>query len=238
MSNKRSRSNSSVPPDVVFPSGIFVENPEVTTNLISTTKNTTNAEKLLRGLINETIRDYDVLKRSERDEAWDTLYWKFRYDGYDRMYETGQTKKREELFAIKAKALDYSNSIPQPQTDLTNLNNAEKAELESYKLKNLRSCAEFKEKLIQEEDHIIAQLNELNTKRFNNVIKQQYLKSVFEVLHSNVKASLIAECIDGFISDCGGNSFTINREQNLIIEDVKDTEEQQYGFGQMQITND
>ena len=234
MSNKRSRVNSIVHPTAVTPAGILTERAnEVSTDLISSTNRTSNAEKLLKLLINDTIRSYDVLKRSERDGAWEQLYNKFNCDGYDRKYEYGQTKKREELFAIKAKALDYSNSVPKPTTDLTSLDNNERANLESYKFKNLSSCSNFKATLIEEEDDIIHQLNVLNTRRFNNHIKQQYLKSVFEVLNSNIKAALVAECIDGYILDCGGDTFKAKREDNLIIEDVE--YEAELNLGQMQI---
>ena len=55
-----------------------------------------------------------------------------------------------------------------------------------------------------------------------------------------VKAALIAECIDGYIFDCGGISFTAEREENTIIDDSEDIDNDnpdEDKFNRMQIGN-
>ena len=181
----------------------------------------TNAEKELRKLIQETLNGYDLLQRSQRNEGYGVVYQKFDNDGYKRMLQQGQTKKRQELLLIKAKALDYANSTPQPAVDLGPLGNDEKVKLKSFATKNLKSCNAFKSELVDEEDEIITALNEWNRRHFVNKIKQEYLKEILSVLNINVKSKFVAEVIDNYIYDCGNNAYKQNREDDEIIEDVE-----------------
>ena len=210
-------------PFLVRTGALNEQKPVVPTTLIP--KNNigqSNAEKELRKLIHETLNGYDLLQRSQRNEGYNVMYQKFHSDGFNRMLQQGQTKKRQELLLIKAKALDYANSIPQPDVDLGLLGNDEKVKLKSYATKNLKSCDAYKAELVDEEDAIITALNEWNRKHYVNKIKQEYLKEVLSVLNINVKSKFVAEVIDEYIYDCGKDAYKQPREDDEIIEDVDD----------------
>jgi len=181
-----------------------------------------HSEKEVRRLCDDALMGINVLRRSEQDEGKEKVFQALRLNGFHRINEAGFSRKRDELYSIKAKAIEYANAIPSSTTDLSSLSEAERNSITQYRAKNLPNIENRIERIVQEEVEITRQLNELNRRHYLNLKEQQYLLDIHKDVKYNINGEFISLCIDSFISSLNNNINYghIVRERNIVIDDL------------------
>ena len=182
------------------------------TNLVS------NAEKELRRLC-DAIADFNVLRRSHQESAKAKVFEALRFSGFHRINETGNSRKRDELLSIRAKALEYKDANLSSTTDLSTLTVAERNSITHYTDKSLSNVENRIEHIRKKEIEYTRQINELNRLLHINLKEQQYLQDIHKDLKYNINGHFVQICIDEYSSSLNNNPRII-REQNLVIDDI------------------
>ena len=149
-----------------------------------------NAEKELRRLC-EAIADFNVLFRSQHESAKAKVFEALRFSGFHRIFETGNSRKRDELLGIRAKALEYKDANLSSTTDLSTLTVAERNSITQYTDKSLSNVENRIEHIRKKEIELTEKINELNRLHYINLKEQQYLQDIQRDIKYNVNAHFL-----------------------------------------------